>query len=80
MHLTGSFHQGFSARMQARGGSTPRAASQALRRHPGLRRLVQRFGEDHQSRYEVECYGVGDVIAEPLGATGLHDQFLNDRR
>jgi hypothetical protein len=25
VHLTGSFHQGFSARMQARGGGTPRA-------------------------------------------------------
>ena len=45
VHLTGSFHQGFSARMQARGGGTPRAAQRVGRPDggSGLRRDASRW-------------------------------------
>jgi len=72
LHLTGSFHQGFSARMRARGGSTPRAISTDGRLLPYLRRQASTgsSGALMKGEHELGSLGqsrrVGDLVRKAL--------------
>jgi hypothetical protein len=72
VHLTGSFHQGFSARMQARGGGTPRAVSTDGQLLPYLRRQASTgsSGALLKGEHELGSLGqsrrVGDLVRKAL--------------